>query len=150
MATKTQKTTANGPETIEAALKTGTDAMKDGFEKAAKSYEQLVAFSKDTAEALLKAANTTGRGIETINSEVFSYSRHSVEESVAVTKAVLASKTLQEVLEIQSDYAKTAFETYVAEFTKVRDLAMSVAKAASEPVQARVAAFADFVQSAAA
>ena len=150
MATKAHKTTANGPETIEAALKTSTDAVKDGFEKATKSYEQLMAFSKETAEALLKAANTTGKGIETINTEVFSYSRQSVEEGVAVTKAVLASKTLQEVLEIQSDYAKTAFETYVAQLTKLRELAMGTAKAASEPIQARVAAFADFVQAAAA
>ena len=147
MASKAQKTTANGSETIEATLKTGTDAMKDGFEKATKSYEQLMAFGKDTAEALLKAANTTGKGIETINTEVFSYSRQSVEEGIAATKAVLASKTLQEVIEIQSDYAKTAFETYVAELTKLRDLAINTTKAATAPIQARVAAFADLVQS---
>lgn len=150
MASKAQKTANQGAETIETALKTGTEAMKDGFEKVSKSYEQLLAFSKDTTEALLKSANVTGKGIESINTEVLAYSRQSVEDSVAATKALLASRTIQEALEVQSDYAKTAFETYVAELGKMRDLAVNTAKAASEPLQARVAAFADFVQSNAA
>jgi len=133
-------------ETVETAMKTGADALKDGFDKAAKGYDKLVSFNKDTAEAVLKSANLAGKGFETLNSEVLSYSRQSVEESVAVTKAILASKTIQEVIEIQTDYAKTAFETYVSELTKVRDMALNVAKTASEPLQARMAALVEMGQ----
>ena len=38
-------------------------------------------------------------------------------------------------------FAKAAFETYVAQWNKLRDVAMDTAKAASEPIQARVKAF---------
>ena len=36
-------------ETIETAFKTGSEALKANFEKAAKGYEQILGFSKDTA-----------------------------------------------------------------------------------------------------
>jgi phasin family protein len=143
MATKAQKAAFDGAKTIEGAVKTSTEAVKDGFEKAVKGYEQFVAFGKDTAEAVLKSANVAGKGIETINTTVFTYSRQSIEDGFAATKAMLASKTVQDFIEIQTGFAKTAFETYVAEWNKLRDMAMDTAKAASEPIQARVTAFAE-------
>jgi phasin family protein len=142
------KTVSSGTETIEAALKDGTETLKDGFDKAVQGYEQLVAFGKDNAEAVLKSANVAGKSIEAINAEVLTYSRAAVEESIFVTKAIMASKSVQEVIEIQSDFAKSAFETYVAEMTKVRDLFMTAAKQSAAPIQARVTAFADLVQNA--
>ena len=112
MATKT-KTTTNGAESIETALHTGAEAMKDGFEKAVKGYDQFVSFSKDTAEAVIKSANAAGKGVETINSEVFSYARKSIEESMAATKAIMAAKSVDEAIQLQSEFSKSAFETYV-------------------------------------
>ena len=140
------KTVKNGADPIEAALENGTEAVKEGLEKAAKGYEQAFVFGKDNAEAVLKSATLAGKGVEAITSEVFAYSRQSVEESVAATKAMLGSKSVQELLELQSDYVKSAFETYVAEMNRMRDLAMTVAKDAAEPLQERFAAFGDIVQ----
>ena len=140
------KTVKNGADPIEAALENGTEAMKDGFEKAAKGYEQAFTFGKDNAEAVLKSATLAGKGVEAITGEVFAYSRQSVEESVAATKAMLGSKSVQELLELQSDFAKSAFETYLAEMNKVRELALTFAKDAAEPLQARFTAFTDIVQ----
>jgi hypothetical protein len=141
MATKAQKPAFDDAKTIEGAVKISTQAVKDGFEKAVTGCEQFVAFGKGTAEAVLKSANVTGKGIESINTTVFTYSRQSVENGVAATRAMLASKTVEELREIQTSFAKAAFETYVAQWNKLRDVAMDTAKAASEPIQARVKAF---------
>ena len=140
------KTVKNGADPIEAALENGTEAVRDSFEKAAKGYEQMFAFGKDNAEAVMKAATLAGKGWEAIGTEFFAFSRQSVEESVAVSKAMLGSKSVQELLELQSDYAKTAFETYLAELNRVRDLAVTTTKVAAAPLQERVSAFGDLVQ----
>src|SRR4029079_8011998 len=95
MASKAKSHT-NGADTVESALYSGAEAMKEGFEKAIKSYDQFVSFSKDTAEAVIKSANATGKGFETINSEVFSYTRKSIEDSVVATKAIMASKSVDQ------------------------------------------------------
>src|SRR6185436_11201053 len=145
MASKS-KTTQNGAETIETALHTGAEAMKDGFEKAAKNYDQFMNFSKDTAEAMIKCANAAGKGIETINGEIFAYARKSLEEGIVATKAIMASKSVDEAVQLQSEYSKAAFETYVDELAKVQDMALALTKSAATPLQARVAAFVDLVR----
>lgn len=145
-AKKTNKTAANGAQAVETVLKNGTESLKEGFEKFTEGYEQIVAFNKETAEAVIESAAKAGKGVETINSEVFSYSRQSLENGIAATKAILATKTLQDALEYQSQFTKSAFETYVAEVTKVREMALDSAKTAAEPLQARANALAELAQ----
>ena len=147
MATKT-KTSTNGAETIETALHTGAEAVKDSFEKAVKGYDQIVTFGKDTAEAVLKSANAAGKGVETINSEVFAYARKSVEESMSATKAIMSAKSVDQAMQLQTEFSKSLFETYVDELAKFGDLALAVTRDAASPLQARVSAFVDLVKAA--
>jgi len=148
MASKTKSTTTNGAETIETALHTSAEAVKDGFEKAVKGYDQFVSFSKDTAEAMIKSANAAGKGLETMNGEAFAYARKSLEDSIVATKAILASKSVDEAIQLQSEFSKTAFETYVDELAKFGDMALAITKSAATPLQARVSAFVDMVRAA--
>ena len=96
----------------------------------------------------LKSANAAGKGVETINSEVFSYARKSIEESMAATKAIMAAKSVDEAIQLQSEFSKSAFETYVDELAKFGDMALAAAKGAAEPLQARVSAFVHLVKAA--
>ena len=147
MATK-KSTTPPGAESIETALLTGADAMKDGFEKAVKGYDQFISFGKDNAEAVLKSANAAGKGIETINSEVFAYARKSVEESVAAAKAVMSAKTIEQAFQLQSEFGKTMFETFVDQLAKFGDMTLATTRHTAEPLQARVSAFGELVKAA--
>jgi phasin family protein len=146
MAPKT-KSTSNGAETVESALYTGAEAMKDSFERAIKGYDQFVSFSKDTAEAVIKSANAAGKGLETINSEVFSYTRKSIEDGIVASKAIMASKSVNEAIQLQSEYSNAAFETYVDELAKFGDLALAITRSAATPLQARVSALVELVRS---
>ena len=69
--TKT-KTAEKATATAESALETGAAALKTSMEKALKGYDAFVGYGKDTAEAVSKSATTAGKGIETINSEIYS------------------------------------------------------------------------------
>ena len=135
-------------ETIETAFKTGSEALKANFEKAAKGYEQILGFSKDTAEAYAKAANVAGKGAETLHNEIVAFSKQSIEGSIANAKAVMASKSAHEAFELQAGFAKSAFEAYVAQMTKVSELMVATSKETFAPIQGRVQAWVDVVQSA--
>lgn len=138
----------NGTETIEAALKNGSEAFKTGFEKVAKNYDHFLTYGRDTVEAYMKAANAAGKGVETLQSEFYTFSKQSVEESIAATKALMGSKSIHEAFELQSDFAKSAFDSYVGQITKLNEIFMSTAKDAFEPLQGRVQAWVDVVESA--
>ena len=131
----------------ETVLENGATALKTGLEKALKNYDAFVGYGKETADAVTKSATVAGKGIESINSEIYSFSKQSIEEAVAATKAVLGSKSVHEAFEFQTDYAKTAFEAYVGELTKISELATTATKDTFAPFKGRVQAWLDTVQS---
>ena len=132
--------------TAETALENGAAALKTGLEKALKGYDAFVTYGKDNAEAVTKSATVAGKGIESINSEIYSYSKQSIEDSVAATKAMLGSKSVHEAFEFQTDYVKSAFEAYVAEMSKITELATATTKDSFAPFKGRVQAWLDTVQ----
>jgi phasin family protein len=145
--TKTAGEEINGTaKTAEAAFKNGADAFKSGFEKAVKNYDHLLGYSKETVEAYVKAANAAGKGVETLHSEIYAFSKQSIEESLAATKAVLGSKSVHEAFEVQSDFAKTAFDAYVGQMTKLTEIVTATSKETFAPLQGRVQAWMDVVQ----
>jgi len=55
---------------------------------------------------------------------------------------------VDEAIQLQSEFSKSAFETYVDELAKFGDMALAAAKGAAEPLQARVSAFVHLVKAA--
>jgi phasin family protein len=137
----------NGTESFETAFKTSSEALKTGFDKAVKNYDQLLGFGKETVEAYVKSANAAGKGVETLHSELYAYSKQSVEDSISATKALMGSKSVHEAFELQTDFAKTAFESYVSQATKISELMTAAAKQTVAPLQGRVQDWVEIVQS---
>jgi phasin family protein len=146
--TKAKTAAEKASATAEINFKTGADAFKAGLEKAVAGYDSLVGYGKDTAEAYVKSATIAGKGIESLNSEIYSYSKGAIEESITAGKALLASKSVHEAFELQTDFAKSAFEAYVEELTKVSELFTATAKDSFAPLQGRYQAWVEVVQSA--
>ena len=144
---KTKTAGEKATATAESALENGAAAMKTGLEKALKGYDAFVGYGKDTADAVTKSATVAGKGMESINSEIYSYSKQSIEDAVSATKAVMGSKSVHEAFEFQSDFAKSAFEAYVAELSKITELSTAATKDAFAPFKGRVQAWLDTVQS---
>jgi phasin family protein len=156
MATKA-KPELNVNETAEAVTKAGADAVRKGiektvemtkthFEKAAKSVGDVATFNKETVEALVKSANATAKGVEAINAEVVSFSKQSIEDTIAAAKAIMSARSVKEFVELQTDFSKTSFDAMVNQSTKLADLFMSFTKDAIEPIQSRAAVVAEKAQ----
>ncbi len=138
----------NGVEEIETAVKNGAEVFKNTFDKVVKSYDQFLTYGKETAEACSKSATAAGKGAETFHNELYGFSKKSIEDSIAATKALMGAKSVHEALELQSDFAKSVFEEYVGQITKFGEIFASSAKDSLEPLQGRVQAWVEVVQSA--
>jgi phasin family protein len=147
---KTTEQTFEAAEGMESVAKNGADAFKTGFEKAVKGYDHFLGFGKETVEAYTKAANVAAKGAETLNSEIFAYSKQSMEDTIAATKAIMSTKSVHEAIELQTDFVKTQFDGYVAQMTKLSEIYVSTAKNSFAPIQGRVQAWVDTVQNRAA
>ena len=140
-----QKATA---ETVENVMKSGNEAMKNGMETWTKAMVRFSGFGKENVEAYMKATTAVTKAVERINGEVFAFSKQQMEDGVAAFKAVSGAKSLHEAFEVQSDFAKSALDAYIAQATKLNDLWMGAAKEAVEPMTARFSALTEAVQEA--
>jgi phasin family protein len=143
---KTNENIRNGAEHIEAAVKNGAEAFKTNFDKAVKGYDKFLGLGKENLEAVVAAATVAGKGAETLHNELYAYSKQSIEDSVAAAKAVMASKSAHEAFEVQTDFAKSAFDHYVSQVTKLNEIFAATAKDAFTPFQTRYQAWVEAVQ----
>jgi len=77
--------------------------------------------------------------LQSIFTEGADYTKKSVETRMALVEKLLGAKSLETVIQIQSEYAKSAYADFVAQATKMGELHSDLAKAAFKPVQLPIA-----------
>lgn len=140
---------AAGKETVGQAVKASTETYeqafnmtKDQVEKASQSlikgYDDLTEITQKNVEAFVKAGNLWAKGAENIGKAYFNLAQVSAEAGVEVAQAMFAAKTLKDVVDVQTGYAKASMDTIVAEGKKINDMTLKVANEAFEPIQVQV------------
>lgn len=113
------------------------------------NIENMQKFTKDQMEAATAATATLTKGLQTIAAEATDYSKKSFETSSATFEKLVAAKTPDAAFTIQSDFAKSAYEGFVAQATKMNELYSNFAKEAFKPVATAFAKAQDSVKKAA-
>jgi phasin family protein len=123
-------------------------AFKDSFEKGLTAFADLNAHQKKNFEALVASATAATKGAETVGAAAVAFSKKAVEDQVAAAKTIAGAKSVQEVIELQTGFAKTAFETYIAEVNKIAETVAASVKESAAPINERVTAFVEHFQAA--
>ncbi len=103
-----------------------------------KSFDDMQKLGKDNMELAMKSFGAVSKGLQAIAVEVADYSKKSFEEGSATLEKLLGAKSLEKAIEIQSDYAKSAYEGFVAGATRIGELYADIAKEAYRPFEAAV------------
>lgn len=139
------------PKAVPAATKIETPAKpvdqaiaqtKEKVEKMSKqvfaTFEDVVGFQKENVEAFVASSTILTKGFEVLSKEIAAFTQAQYEQSVATTKALFAVKSVKELVDLQTEFAKSSFDALVAEATKVSETGIKVANEAAEPITARV------------
>ncbi|PWR24918.1 hypothetical protein DKG74_03885 [Zavarzinia aquatilis] len=127
---ETTEVTDTATETIKAT----TEQVKGKIDQALKAFEDAGASSKETYEAFVSSFNITVKGFEGVSAETAAYTKKAVEDLVAVSKSVVGAKSLREVVDIQNDYTKAAFDNFLAFTNKIGEMTVQFTQEAVEPV----------------
>ena len=104
-----------------------------------KNFEDVQKYGKDNMDATMKAWGQMSKSVQAIAAEAADYSKKSFEEGSATLEKLLGAKSLEKAVEIQTAYAKSAYEGFVAQSTKLGELYASLAKEAFKPVETVIA-----------
>ena len=99
------------------------------------TVDDMQKLAKENAENAQKAFGTLSKGLQTIATEMADYSKKSFEEGSALLEQLSGAKSLDKVVEIQSDYAKKVYEGLVAQSTKIGELYTDLAKDIAKPFE---------------
>lgn|SRR5689334_22140449 len=100
-----------------------------------KNFEDFQKLGKDNVDVAMKQFGSVSKGWQAIASEFADYSKKSFEDGSAALEKLFGAKTLEKAIEVQSDYAKTAYEGFVAQATKMGELYTDIAKESYKPFE---------------
>ena len=98
------------------------------------TLEDFQKFSKDHIEAFTAASTTFSKGLQDIATESGDYSKKAFAAGAAMYEKLLGARSVETAIQIQTEFAKEAYEGFVAQATKVSELYTRVASDALKPV----------------
>ena len=99
-------------------------------------FEDFQKLNKDGIDLAVKSFGATTKNVQAIATETADYSKKAFEQSSAVVEKLVGAKTLDKAFEIQSDFAKSAYEGFVAYASKLGELYTDIAKDRVKPYEA--------------
>ncbi|HEY2708863.1 MAG TPA: TIGR01841 family phasin [Caulobacteraceae bacterium] len=141
---------ANGAETLKTTVEqfttAGNQAFKDSIEKSLSALGEVNAHSKKNLEAVVASVTAATKGAEALGAETMAYSKKAIEDQVAAAKTLSGAKSVQEVVELQTAYAKSAMEGYIAQMNKASEIVAASFKESFQPINERVTALVERAQ----
>ena len=103
-----------------------------------KNFDEVQKLGKDNMDIAMKSLGTVSKGMQAIAVEMADYSKKAFEEGSAAAEKLLGDKSLEKAVEIQTDYAKTAYEGFVAGATRIGELYADLTKETYKPFESYI------------
>lgn len=134
-----KKVAAETTDRVQAMFGDVNARTKTAMEKGAKLFEDMNEFNKGNLEAVVESGKIAAKGIQTMGQDAAEMTRKTFETATGAMKSFASVKTPAELFKLQSDYAKSALETIVAESAKASEAWLKLAGEVAQPISNRYA-----------
>ncbi len=100
-----------------------------------KNLDDFQKLGQTNMDAAMKIFGEWNKGWQAIAAEMSDYSKRSFEEGTATLEKLMSVRSLEQAFEIQSTYAKRAYDDYMQQMSKLGSMYASLAKEAYKPVE---------------
>jgi hypothetical protein len=100
-----------------------------------KNFDEMQKLGKDNMDVAMTSFGVVSNGWQAIAVEVADYSKKSFEQGSAAAEKLFGVKSLDKAIEIQTDYAKSAYEGFVAGATRIGELYADMTKQTYKPFE---------------
>jgi len=138
-----------GTETIVSTARAATEAPAAAARKAQDTafagYQDVVAFNRETFDALVTAGTILTQGLHDLSRAALGLVQVSIEDNVTAAKALLTARTVQDLIDVQADLSRASLDHLLGESTRLTGETLRLAEDAAAPLTARVEATLDRV-----
>jgi hypothetical protein len=102
------------------------------------NLDDVTKCNKDNVDAAMKSLGVISKGVQALAAGAADYSKKSFEQGAEALEKMLGAHSLEKAMEVQSDYIKTAYESFIAESNRMSELCADVAREVYKPFEAYV------------
>jgi hypothetical protein len=124
------------------------EPMQKANEDFQKTADQFQKISKDNYDAMVRSYGELNKGFQVIAARWTGFSKRAFEDATRTFEQLVGAKSLEQAFQIQSNYAKTAYDNWLAEASKLGEIYAATARDAYKPVEQAAAKSAPKVSSA--
>lgn len=129
---------ARKPDPPQSAKPDQAASLKSAPQPSAKKKTEAAASPDAFSVRAATPANTPSIDFQTIAMAYSDYTRKSFEQTKSFVEQLSGVRTLDKAIEIQTEFAKQAYETFVSESQKISELYSGLAKQTFEGAVAKV------------
>ena len=93
------------------------EQMQSGFEAAGRSFMEA------------------NKGFQALAAEMMEYSKAAFDDAIRTWEKLIGVRSVEQAVQIQSDYAKRVYENHMAEMSKLGEMCAGMVRDASKPVE---------------
>src|SRR3984893_2136097 len=97
--------------------------------------EDIQQYGKEQIDTVVASATTLQNGLQAIATAYGDYTKKSFEDTKSFVEKLSGVSTLDKAIEVQTEYAKSAYEMFVAESQKIAGLYTDLVKQACKPLE---------------
>ncbi len=100
-----------------------------------RNFDDMQKLGQSNVDSAMRMFGEWNKNWQAIAAEMSDYTKRSFEESTATFEKLAASKSVEQAVEIQTSFAKRAYDDYMQQMTKIGGMYASIAKEAYKPVE---------------
>ena len=100
-----------------------------------KNFEDMQKASQQVMDATVKSFNEMNKGMQTLATEFTGYTQKSIEDSTATMEKLMGVRSIEQAIEIQTNFARKSYDGAVAQATKFGEICAEISRDALKPVE---------------
>ena len=129
-----------GAGAFEKIVADATGRGEEAVRRSRKAAEELADIYRGNLDAFVEAGRIAASGAQSIGQSVVAKSRDSIEQAATTVRSFAEAKSPTELLQLQSDYARSAFDRLVEDSSNLTESLVKLAGEAFQPLSNRASA----------
>lgn len=100
-----------------------------------KPFEDLQKLNQNSVDVAMKSFGEWTKGWQAITAEMTDYTKRSFEDGTQTLEKLMSAKSMEQAVEIQTSFAKRAYDEYMHQWTKIGGMYAEFAKDAYRPLE---------------
>lgn len=117
--------------------------VSEAVEHIVKTISDVTEFTKGNVEAFVASAKAAQAGAETLTTAFVEASRKRFEDTQSAVKAFTAVKSPNELVQLQTNFAKSQFDQAVQSWSQLSEAMLKVSNEVMQPLSSRAAVAAE-------